>query len=85
MPSGLIAITPNVTLPCRSQKYIYIVTMPIFPVQGRNVSKKGTFSLGTGDTKGGGNKKDPLKSLVPVSRAAFSAWRKIHEPHHQWK
>lgn len=35
-PSVLIAITPNVTLLCGSQEYIYTVTMPIFPFKGGN-------------------------------------------------
>lgn len=65
-PSGLVAIPPNVTLLCGSQEYIYTVTVPIFPVQGRHLSKEGTFSLRAGDTNGGGNKQDLLK-IIGVS------------------
>lgn len=46
-PYVLIAITPNVTLLRGSQEYVYTVTMPIFPVGGRNLSTEGTISLGT--------------------------------------
>lgn len=56
--SPSVLITPNVTLLCGSQEYIYTVTVPIFPVQGRHLSKEGTFSLRAGNTNGGGNKQD---------------------------